>query len=150
MNRSRFFRIVMMALTLALAGALCLSALILYADGMARRGEFASFMEPVFTRERVSDQLGRILPFFALWGIGLLAAGAAKGSARERSAPRKNEVAANRTSPSSVSEKPRRTVARAALYAAALAFLALGVLNGGLNDVLVKAINICTECIGLG
>lgn len=32
----------------------------------------------------------------------------------------------------------------------ALAFILLGVMNGGLYDVLVKAINICTECIGLG
>ena len=28
--------------------------------------------------------------------------------------------------------------------------LILGAFNGGLNDVLVKAVNICTECIGLG
>ena len=26
----------------------------------------------------------------------------------------------------------------------------IGIFNGGLNDVLIKAINICTECIGLG
>lgn len=29
-------------------------------------------------------------------------------------------------------------------------FIVLGVINGGLRDVLFKAINICTECIGLG
>ena len=39
---------------------------------------------------------------------------------------------------------------RALLLCAAAALIALGVLNGGLWDVLVKAINICTECIGLG
>ena len=32
----------------------------------------------------------------------------------------------------------------------AILFIVLGVMNGGLRDVLVKAINICTECIGLG
>ncbi len=36
------------------------------------------------------------------------------------------------------------------LYAMAVALVILGVLNGGMYDVLVKAINICTECIGLG
>ena len=41
-------------------------------------------------------------------------------------------------------------VLRADLYAAAIVFIVLGVMNGGLYDVLVKAINICTECIGLG
>ena len=32
----------------------------------------------------------------------------------------------------------------------AIVFIVLGVMNGGLRYVLVKAINICTECIGLG
>lgn len=40
--------------------------------------------------------------------------------------------------------------ARIALYALAAALVVIGVINGGLRDVLVKAINICTECIGLG
>ncbi len=39
---------------------------------------------------------------------------------------------------------------RAVLYLAAVVFTVLGVLNGGMHDVLVKAIRICTECIGLG
>ena len=41
-------------------------------------------------------------------------------------------------------------ILRAALYAAALVMLIAGVMNGGMRDVLVKAVNICTECIGLG
>lgn len=41
-------------------------------------------------------------------------------------------------------------IGRVCLYAAAIALVVLGVLNGGMYDVLVKAINICTECIGLG
>lgn len=41
-------------------------------------------------------------------------------------------------------------IVRLALYVAAVAFVVLGVMNGGLWDVLVKAVNICTECIGLG
>ena len=36
------------------------------------------------------------------------------------------------------------------IAAAAVALIVLGVMNGGMFDVLVKAINICTECIGLG
>lgn len=39
---------------------------------------------------------------------------------------------------------------RVLLYTIAAAFIVLGVMNGGLHDVLVKATNICTECIGLG
>ena len=40
--------------------------------------------------------------------------------------------------------------AYAAIYLLAALLIALGAVNGGLRDVLVKAINICTECIGLG
>lgn len=39
---------------------------------------------------------------------------------------------------------------RIAVGLLAIVFVALGIVNGGAGDVLVKAINICTECIGLG
>lgn len=39
---------------------------------------------------------------------------------------------------------------RIALYIVAIALIVLGINNGGMRDVLIKAINICTECIGLG
>lgn len=41
-------------------------------------------------------------------------------------------------------------VARGIVFAVAVTFIILGIVNGGANDVLIKAINICTECIGLG
>ena len=41
-------------------------------------------------------------------------------------------------------------VVRAVLFAVGAAFVGIGIANGGMHDVLVKAINICTECIGLG
>lgn len=43
-----------------------------------------------------------------------------------------------------------RMSARLVVLAIAVLFIILGVFNGGMNDVLSKAINICTECIGLG
>lgn len=41
-------------------------------------------------------------------------------------------------------------VARGVLFVVAVVFIVLGVLNGGMADVLAKAVRICTECIGLG
>ncbi len=38
----------------------------------------------------------------------------------------------------------------AALFALGLALVVLGILNGGAQDVLAKAIRLCSECIGLG
>ena len=40
--------------------------------------------------------------------------------------------------------------ARIALVICGVSFVIAGVLNGGMSDVLQKAIKICTECIGLG
>ena len=39
---------------------------------------------------------------------------------------------------------------RGAIFVVGVVFIVLGVLNGGMADVLGKAIRICTECIGLG
>ncbi|MBQ4600590.1 MAG: hypothetical protein IJB17_03045 [Oscillospiraceae bacterium] len=39
---------------------------------------------------------------------------------------------------------------KAALIAAAVVLIAVGYAGGGFRDVLTKAVNICTECIGLG
>lgn len=36
------------------------------------------------------------------------------------------------------------------IYLAGLILIIVGIYNGGLKDVLIKAANICTECIGLG
>ncbi len=41
-------------------------------------------------------------------------------------------------------------VARYLIVGAAVALIILGIFNGGMSDVLEKAIKICTECIGLG
>lgn len=41
-------------------------------------------------------------------------------------------------------------IIRAIVFVIAITFIILGVFNGGVRDVLIKAINICTECIGLG
>ena len=47
-------------------------------------------------------------------------------------------------------KKPIILGVRIALVGCALLFIVLGIVNGGMADVLNKAIKICTECIGLG
>ncbi len=43
-----------------------------------------------------------------------------------------------------------KNIVRGVVIGTAVVLILLGIVNGGLWDVLVKAINICTECIGLG
>ena len=45
---------------------------------------------------------------------------------------------------------PVVTIVRIIVFAVTVAFIVLGIFNGGMSDVLEKAIKICTECIGLG
>lgn len=41
-------------------------------------------------------------------------------------------------------------IARGIVFVVGVTFVVIGIVNGGARDVLIKAINICTECIGLG
>ncbi len=50
----------------------------------------------------------------------------------------------------SKNEKQITLGVRIAVIVCSVVFIVLGIFNGGVGDVLVKAINICAECIGLG
>lgn len=65
-------------------------------------------------------------------------------------APEKQKI--SRAQPYRENEMParRKNALRTILICLAAVLIVLGITNGGLWDVLVKAINICTECIGLG
>lgn len=59
------------------------------------------------------------------------------------------KISASSDEKKSISHKTVMIV-RISIAAVALIFIVLGIFNGGVSDVLSKAINICTECIGLG
>lgn len=61
-------------------------------------------------------------------------------------------LAANRSPAPAAAAAPCKgtVIARWAVLVLALAFFVYGFLAGGTADVLTKAINICTECVGLG
>ncbi len=44
----------------------------------------------------------------------------------------------------------RKIALWAALFAAAVLLIVLGVANGGARDAMAKAVRICMECIGIG
>lgn len=41
-------------------------------------------------------------------------------------------------------------IARLAVLILAVIFVIAGVINGSMEDMIIKAVNICTECVGLG
>ena len=77
------------------------------------------------------------------------AAQAASADAPAAKAPAAEKAAAPlyNTSPETAR---RRVLIRRVLLVAAVIFVVLGFQNGSMKDVLVKAIRICTECVGLG
>ncbi len=41
-------------------------------------------------------------------------------------------------------------IARLAVLVLAVIFVIAGIINGSMEDMIIKAVNICTECVGLG
>lgn len=103
-------------------------------------------IEQVYTRADIAARFGRIAPvvyaYIAAVAVGLVWQAAAKG--REKK-PRPAVIPPAEKKPSKY-----LAAARLVLVGAAVALVVLGIGNGGAHDVLVKAVNICTECIGLG
>jgi len=138
------------AVAAATAGILTAAhTVMLYLEGKAGGGQ-------VYTIERISAHAGAAawaVIVFALLALITGIAGLWIRPEREASVPatprlrenllrRKEDEAAKNT-------RLTRTV-RIAILTVAVLLVTLGLLNGGMHDVLVKAINICTECIGLG
>ena len=134
---------------------ICAVCVVMAARYLANPAHFASReLEPV---------IGHMLWHIAPWIFVGFACAILCECVRGRSFRREIELAArsperasfkNAQTDSGASREKRarlaKTAARAAMFALAVALLALGAANGGMRDVLVKAINICMECIGLG
>lgn len=71
---------------------------------------------------------------------------------REEQAALKAAIAAGESCSQAPAQKkiPWVRIARISLAVAGIALVILGVFNGSMQEVLTKAIKICTECIGLG
>ena len=136
-----------------LIGGLCAAALLLPVFACLLDGaRFSSW-----DLETVMGDLLRwaLPPLAAAFALGMICARLeGRSFIREREALRerlrrdgKGELSPDRVRPRTVQAS---AWLRWALFVLAAAMIGLGIFNGGLNDVLVKAINICTECIGLG
>ena len=132
------------ALIVLLCALLAAGAVDIYREGMARRA--ADPTAAIWTREGVTRALRGVAPL-ALVTLGALAAALLAGVRGELAG---KPAARERMEPAKPLPEKRLRLARAALLVAALGFIAAGVLNGGARDVLIKAVNICTECVGLG
>ena len=152
--RNKAFLIVESLLCVLAAGLLAAGVLSLYLEGSAAPTEGGVFSY-VFTREKVGARLLPALPVL-LCAFCLSLAGRILGI-RDESADRPVRDEFMLRSLGGVRERAvhrqaDRTVRvlRAAVLAAAIVLIVLGILNGGLYDVLAKGAVVCSECIGLG
>ena len=146
MTGKKAYLFVQSLLCALLAGWLAATAIRMYVEGAAVQasGELFSY---IFTREKVAAALMPMAPFFLVF-TGTTVSGWLLGV-------KDDGVVARTISPLPAKAVPQEDgrlalVVRAAVLALAVVFIVLGILNGGLEDVLTKANAICMECVGLG
>ena len=154
MSGKRVFLYVQALLCILAAGLLAAAALSLYAEGAAKQAEGDLFYY-MFTRERVGAKLLPVLPLL-FCAAGLTIAGVILGIRDENAdKPVKDEKLLRNLG--SIRERAvhqqadqKTLTLRTAVLVIALVLIVIGIINGGLEDVLAKGAAICTECVGLG
>lgn len=154
MTRNKAFLVAQSLLCALVAALLAAGALSLYLEGSAgpAKGDLFNYM---FTREKVGARLLPILPL-CCGAFGLSLAGWILGIRDEKADNPVRDPGLLRDLGSIRKDAVRQQadqgtlILRAAVLAAALFLIILGILNGGLEDVLARGAAICSECIGLG
>ena len=154
MTRTKLFLVVQAVLCAVIAVLLAAGALDLYLDGAAKQAEGDLFYY-MFTRERAGAKLLPVLPLL-FCALGLTIAGVILGIRDEKAEkPVRDEKLLRELS--GIRERAvhrqadrKMRILRTAVLVIALVLIVIGILNGGLEDVLAKGAAICTECVGLG
>lgn len=134
------------------------SAISIYREGAAYQAQ--GHPEAwIFTRERAIEAFGTYLPVLAL-AVAVTVFCVIKGYRDEdQDKPvadpglvsiYKAEREAERDVEAEAAKATKLRAVKVALLIAALIFVVAGIFNGSMEDMLIKAINICTECVGLG
>lgn len=154
LTRKKVFLITQSVFCALIAGLLAAAALSLYFDGAAKQAQGDLFYY-MFTREKVGAKLLPILPLF-FCALGLTLSGLILGVADEKAEkPVRDEkllrdLGSIRDKAVHQQADQKTAILRMAVLVIALILIVLGILNGGLEDVLAKGAAICTECVGLG
>lgn len=154
MTRKNLFMAVQAILCAVIAALLAGSVLSLYLDGSAKQAEGDLFYY-MFTRERVDAKLLPVLPLL-FCAVGLTIAGVILGI-RDESADKpvmdekllRNLGSIRERAVHQQAEQKTLTL-RTAVLMIALILIVIGIINGGLEDVLAKGAAICMECVGIG
>ena len=153
-TRKTAFLIAQALLCVLIAGLLAAGALSLYLDGAEKQAEGDLFYY-MYTRERAAAKLAPVLPLICC-ALGLTVAGVILGIRDEKAEqPVRDEkllrdLGSIRTKAVHQQADRKTRILRTAVLVIAVILIVIGILNGGLEDVLSKGAAICTECVGLG
>lgn len=146
---------------------ICIFAVILLAGaaiGIYGKGKAAKSEDPtayIYTRESAISAAAPGV-FMLIAGLGFSIAGAVMGIRDENDdkpasadacgdgMKRATDDYSSRKPEDAAARKGRMHKIRLAVLIVALICIIAGMANGNMKDILIKAINICTECIGLG
>ena len=138
--------IVITVTAICTAAALIAAAVNLYLTGSRAAKESGDPAAAIYTAEAIRAAFRRISPVVYAFLVSVAAGIVCRAFSEE-----KNGISASRPVKK---RKPasRKAVSalRIAVAAAAVILIILGIAGGGLHDVLVKAVKICMECVGLG
>lgn len=158
MNRKKAFLCVQSVLCVLIA-----AMLIAAAAGICREGLILKEADPasrIYTREKAAAALRPVLPLLVL-GLVMTVSGLVMGIRDESGEkpvkdtepgrdPNLPQTAVSGAGKTRKNGAGKVTVLRAALLLLAAGLIAAGAVNGSARDVFSKAVNICSECIGLG
>lgn len=159
MDRSRLYMSVQSILCILAVILLAGAAIGIYAKGSAAKAEDPTAY--IYTRE---SAMSAVAPgvFMLIAGLGFSLAGGVMGIRDENDdKPAPADVCGDgmKRAAGSFSENNKENAAagkgrmckiRLAVLIVSLICIIAGIANGNMKDILIKAINICTECIGLG
>ena len=178
MDKKKILLYVQAALCVLWVVLMAAAAIHIYSEGLAYQAQGHPEVW-IYTREKAAEAIGRYLPVLLLAGIcnvACVAMGARdEGQDKPVADPelisiykKEREAAAldagtkagtgaaaedarAGAGPEAAADPARRIrLVRIAIFAAAVAFVIAGAINGSMEDMLIKAVNICTECVGLG
>ncbi len=159
MTKEKKIMILQSALCILIAVVLAVGVIRIFTEGKAWQAA-GHPSDWIYTREKVAALLLPVLPLIAL-SFALTVYGLVKGIKDNdagnpvKDAELTNNISALRAraavpSKTSPEAKRRQKILWCALMALAVCFVGMGIVGGSMRDVLVKAIKICTECVGLG
>lgn len=138
--------IVTAVLAVASAAALIVSAVGIFRAGTLSIAENGVLANEIFSPETISARFRVIAPVL----YAFLAAAAAGIVSRAFYVEKRKFVKPHRIEKNAPLNAKTVKIVRIAVLVLAVALIILGVVNGGMHDVLVKAKKICMECVGLG